>query len=199
MTPELQDLAQRLSEVEKQVERLKSLVAGQSDTRGSERQDGTVEAHNFVVRDEQGRRRAELGMVTPAGLTREQPWLGFFDANDRVRACLGLSTDGPWFELYGANGKIIAEVREHQDAVRVALFDASGNLRIALPVTEDAAGAFLFSADAKQNLRLELLSSGQASLVMQDTNGEPGALVAVENGNGAVACFKDGKVVWLKP
>jgi hypothetical protein len=73
MTPELQAITQRLEEVERQVAHLAALVTEQTDT------DRTVEARRFVVRDEQGQRRVELGTVTNPRDKDEAiygPWLG---------------------------------------------------------------------------------------------------------------------------
>ncbi len=81
MTPELQALALRLEEVEKQIAHLAALVVGQSDT------DRTVVARSFVVKDELGKRRAELGMKIPAGKTEERPCLALsIPTGKRVRS-----------------------------------------------------------------------------------------------------------------
>ena len=108
--------------------------------------------------------------------------------------------EGGWLELYNAKGQAIAEVREFQDGPRVALFDANGNTRVSLTVSETGAFAYLFSPDGKQNLRLQLFSSGQASLVMQDSDGNPSLLVATETDAGPViALMKGGEVFWRVP
>jgi hypothetical protein len=58
----------------------------------------------------------------------------------------------------------------------------------------------LFSPDEKQHLRLELFSSGQASLVMQDAEGDPRLFLATESERGPVlSFFKDNKVIWSTP
>jgi hypothetical protein len=194
MTPELLALSRRLEELEKQVAHLAALVTEQSDT------GRTVVAQSLVVRDERKQRRAELGMVIPVGQTEAQPWLGLFDANESVRACVGLGREGGWLELYSANGQAIAEVREFQDGPRIALFDATGNTRLSLNVSERGSFAYLFSPNGKQHLRLELFSSGQATVVMQDPRGEPRFLIAVDqNGRASLAFLKDNNVLWTAP
>lgn len=70
MTPEFQAIVERLEELEKQVAHLQALVTEQSDPGRA------VVAESFVVKDEQGQRRAELGMVIPVGQTEAHPWLG---------------------------------------------------------------------------------------------------------------------------
>jgi hypothetical protein len=194
MTPELQALSRRLEELEKQVAHLAALVTEQSDT------DRTVVAQSFVVRDEREQRRAELGMVIPEGQTEAQPWLGLFDANEGVRACVGVGREGGWLELYSAKGQAIAEIVEFRDGPRIALFDANGNTRLSLAVSEGGSFAYLFSPNGKQHLRLELFSSGQATVVMQDPSGEPRLLLAVdENSRASLAFLKDNNVLWTAP
>lgn len=195
MTPELQAIVQRLEELEKQVSHLQALVTEQSDP------DRAVVARSFVVRDGQGRWRAKLGTVIPAGQTEEHPSLGLLDANENLRARLAVDAEGPRLELYSAKGQAVAEVCELQDGPRVALFDANGNTRISLKVvSERGSFAYLFSPDGKQNLRLELFSSGQATLVMQDVNGDPRLLLATDSETGPVlSFFKDDKVIWTAP
>ena len=194
MTPELQAIFERLEDVEKQVAHLQALVTEQSNPGRA------VVAESFVVKDERGQRRAELGMVIPVGQTEAHPWLGLFDAEESVRACIGVDAGGPWLELYNAKGQAVAEVREFRDGPRVALFDANGSTRISLAVSEDGSFAYLFGPNGKQHLRLELFSSGQASLVMQDREGEPRSLLVVSESSGASLAFlKDNNVQWIAP
>ena len=112
---------------------------------------------------------------------------------------MGVDAEVPFFELYSAKRQAIGEVREFQDGPRVALFDGNGSTRISLAVKEGGSFAYLFSPDGKQNLRLELFSSGQATLVMQDANGDPKLLLAVESDGPHLAFFKDDKVLWAAP
>jgi hypothetical protein len=107
MIPELQALTRRLEEVEKHVAHLGALAVEHSDT-DQTLAARTVNAQKFIVTDAHGVRRAELSMSTPRGRAEETPWLGLFDADGNVRACLGVEEDGlPWLEFYDANRKSV--------------------------------------------------------------------------------------------
>jgi len=194
MTPELQAISQRLEEVEKQIAHLAALLTEQSDS------SRTVVARRFVVVDEKEQRRAILES------TRAGPYLGLFDTNENLRAGLGVTGatvprhEEPWLQLYGENGRVVAEVREYQDGPRVALFDANGNTRISLNLSENGSFAYLFSPSGKQHLRLELFSSGQVSMVLQDASGEPRVLLAADATMGPTLAFMtDNSVFWSAP
>jgi hypothetical protein len=195
MTPELQAITRRLEEAEKQIAHLAALVVEQSDA------DRTVTAKQFIVKDKHGKHRAGLGMVTTTpDRPEEDSGLVLLDENENIRAHVGFDEDGVLMALYGVKNKQVAEVREWQDGPRVALFDESGSVRACLKVSESGAFAYLYSPNGKQNLRLELHSSGLASLVMQDTNGEPRLILATETDEGpTLTFFKDGEVAWTTP
>jgi hypothetical protein len=195
MTPELRAIFQRLEEVERQVAHLAALATEQSDP------DRTVVARCFALRDKKGRGRATLES------TETGPCLGLFDADGDLRACMGVAEsttpkedEGPYLILYGTSKKKIAEVRGCQDAPGVALFDANGKLRIFLTAKESGSFVYLYSPNGKQNVRLELFSSGQASFVMQDANGDPRLMLSAEADKGPVICFLNrDEVSWSVP
>ena len=137
MTPELEALTQRLELVEKQVAHLAALVTEQSDP------DRTVEAQTFVVKDEQGQRRAELGMSIPVGHAEAHPWLGLFDENESIRACVGVggqatrgTIQGPWFEMYNEKGMVGVEIGFDDDNPALRLFNENGNPTVAVSTSE---------------------------------------------------------------
>jgi hypothetical protein len=202
MTPDMQSIAQRLEEIEKQVAHLGALITEQTDPDKGVAA-GTIVARRFLIRDEKGQQRAELGMETTEGQTEAQPYLGLFDASERVRACIHVDAEGPSLELYSANGKGLAEVREFPEGPSITLFDTNGATRLCLKVSDADRGgsfAYLFGPDGKQNLRIELFSSGQASLVMQAPNGEPRVLLVVSKSDEASLAFlKDNNVGWTAP
>jgi hypothetical protein len=194
MTPELQAISERLEEAEKQIAHLSALLIEQPD------KSRTVVARRFVIVDEKERRRAILES------TRTGPYLGLFDANENMRAGLGVTDstvprhDGPWLQLYSEKGRVVGEVREYPDGPRMALFDANGNTRISLNVSENGSFAYLFSPSGKQHLRLELFSSGQVSMVMQDAGGDPRVLLAADATMGPTLAFMtDNNAFWSAP
>lgn len=113
MTPELQALTQRLEDVERQVAHLEALAVEHSDTDRTEAA-RTINAQTFIVSDRRGVRRAELSMSIPAGKAEEQPWLGLFDANGNVRACLGVHGGLSWLEFYDASQKSVVNLVVHE-------------------------------------------------------------------------------------
>jgi len=194
MTPELQAISERLEEVEKQIAHLAALLTEQSDT------SRTVVARRFVVVDEKEQRRATLES------TRAGPYLGLFDANQNLRAGLGVTAataprqEGSWLQLFGEKGRVAAEVREYQDGPRIALFDTNGDTRISFNLSENGSFAYLFGPSGKEHLRLELFSSGQVSMVMQDASGKPRVLLAAEATMGPTLAFMTNDAVfWSAP
>jgi hypothetical protein len=198
MTPELQALALRLEEVEKQVARLAALVAEQTDT------DRTVVARSFVVRDEQGQRRLELGVV-PIG--EGSPWLGLFDTNENVRACIGVGgegtsgpIEGPWFELYNEKRKAVVEIRTGEGGNPVMrLLDANGKPTVGVMTSELGPFVVLSNTNGKQCLTMSISSSGAPWLVMQDADGDRVLKLAVESDGPCLVFGKNNQVFWSAP
>jgi hypothetical protein len=138
-------------------------------------------------------------LTTTQDRPEEDAGLVLLDKNENIRAHAGFDEEGVLMALYSAKRKQVAEVREWQDGPRVALFDEGGNVRACLKVSESGAFAYLYSPNG-QNVRLELHSSGLASLVMQDTNGEPRLILATQTNEGpTLTFFKDDEVVWSTP
>lgn len=130
MTPELQAIAQRLEEVEKQIAHLGSLVVEQSDTDRDVLARGfggrTVAAQTFILADAAGRPRAELSasdegaafcLLHSDGKPGVEisirdcgPRIVFFDANGKRRATLETLSEpgGPWLGLFDENGNVRA-------------------------------------------------------------------------------------------
>lgn len=200
MTPELQALARRLQEVEKQVAHLAAIVTEQTDT------DRTVVANQFLVRDDQGRRRIELGTVIPEGQTDESPWLGLFDANEQVRACIGVSgrgkhgaIEGPWIELYDAMGNGVIEISVEESRPTIRLFNESGKATIAVATSELGPFITISNPNGKESLTLTIQLSGQPWLLMSDSQGDAVLKLAVEGDGPHLRFGKNNKVFWSAP
>ena len=200
MTPELQALTQRLEDIENQVAHLAALVVEQSDA------EPTVAAQSFVVRDSNGRRRAELGTVIPEGETEESPWLGLFDAEERIRACIGVggrgkhgSIEGPWVELYDAKGNTAMEIDIGEHGPSVRLFNENGKATVAIATSELGPGIVLSNPDGKENLSLSISLSGAPWLLMEDATGDKVLKLAVESDGPRLSFGKGNKVFWSVP
>jgi hypothetical protein len=213
MTPELEALARRLEEVEKQIAHLGALVVEQSDT------ERAVVAQNFVVTDTRGVRRAELGLVIPAGETEVRPWLGLFDTDGNPRACLGLEEKGVFFELFNgkhkalhvgvdddgpgimlldANGKPSVHVGVDENGPAITLLDANGKPSALVGVSEDGPWISLHSPSGKPRVKLGFSPSGSTTLYMGDTEGAS-AKLAVDSDGASLQFGKDNKVFWSAP
>lgn len=189
MTPELQNIAQRLEEVEKQVAHLAAIVTEHSDT------ERRITAQGFVVEDSQGRRRAELAVV-PVEHGRESPWLGLFDEDGKLRICLGAEgregpTTGPWLELYSPKGRTAVEVEGGPDGPLIRMFDANGSARLVANVSPSGDPHVAMSdANGKLRVILEVAPTGEPGLIMYDGNAEPRLDIGVEQ-QGPQLRFRD--------
>ena len=202
MTPELQALTRRIEDLEKQVAHLAAFVVEQSDA------DRTVVAQRLVIQDREGRRRAELGVVIPEGTAEESPWLGLFDADESLRACIGVGgrdkegpIEGPWLEFYDASGNIGMEIRigEHGPAVR--LFNENGKATLAIATTEFGPCVVLFNPNGRETLSMSISLSGAPWLVMEDGAGNKVVKLAAES-TGPHLLFgilQQDKVSWSAP
>ncbi len=226
MTPELQALTQRLEDVERQVAHLEALAVEHSDADRTEAA-RTINAQTFIVSDRRGVRRAELSMVVPEGETEEQPWLGLFDADGNVRACLwidehgphialyygnrkpavviDLSEDGPGMVLAGPNGQGRVNLSVWEDSPRITLTDANGKVRASVSLWEGEPSVKLNDASGKGQVSLRATSSGTKELFMGKfgSEGQPtvGPSLKLEvTGDGPCLKFgKDNKVFWSAP
>jgi hypothetical protein len=186
MTPELQALTQRLEEVERQVAHLEALAVEHSDTDRAEAA-RTVNAQKFVVSDKHGVRRVELGMTIPAGEAEEHPWLGLFDADENVRACLGVHDGLPWLEFYDANHKSVMNMRVDEQGPHIGLF--YGNQQQAAIITLTKAGPRM-NLIGPNGESVQLSASGDGPLIMlDDPNGKHSVSVQVREGRPCLTLY----------
>lgn len=90
-----------------------------------------VEAAAFVVRDDAGTIRAQLGVG------EEGSALGLFDDRGHLRVGLSVAAEGPIMNLFSANGNPRVVVGERGDAAFVILRDSDGAPRAAMAVQPD--------------------------------------------------------------
>ncbi|MFO0890747.1 MAG: hypothetical protein U0790_16580 [Isosphaeraceae bacterium] len=90
----------------------------------------TLEARNFILRDESGKMRAALA-IRPDGT----PGLALYEKDGRVRLSLDLGTDGPAVNLMDGIGKPQAALAMRKDGTPgLGLFDSSGQVRVSLDI-----------------------------------------------------------------
>jgi hypothetical protein len=176
MASELEALVQRLEEVEKQIAHLAALMVEQSDTHQ------TVVAKQFVVKDAQGVRRAELGI--PEGDPPLGPWLGLFDANEKVRACIGLGVEGadgpvggPWVELHNEKDQPVVEIRADETDTAILLRDPNGKVRMALGVDSGDPHVTLFGENGKPCVNISADANGP-TIRLFDEAGKPNLVLS---------------------
>lgn len=90
-----------------------------------------VEAAAFVVRDDAGTIRAQLGVG------EEGSALGLFDERGHLRAGLSVAPEGPMLNLFSEEGNPRVVVGERGDAAFVILRDRDGAPRAAMAIQAD--------------------------------------------------------------
>lgn len=131
----------------------------------------TIEAREFVLRDQNGAMRAALS-IRPDGT----PGLGLFDSKGQVRLSLDLGAD----ESAGVNA-----------------YDATGTLRAALAVRPDGTpGIGLFDGLGKPRLSLDTKFDGKPGLNLFDPNDRVRAALAIRpDGTPGLGLFDgDGQI-----
>jgi hypothetical protein len=90
----------------------------------------SLEARNFILRDDSGKMRAAL--ATHADGT---PGLAFFEKDGKVRLSLDLGADGPAVSLMNGIGKPQAALAMRRDGTPgLGLFDPQGHARVSLDI-----------------------------------------------------------------
>ena len=158
------------------------------NTFGSERvwsQSGAKEirANCFILEDENGKRRALLGMGMGG------PSLMLLDENGKSRALLAASKDGLELSMYDENGENRAKLIVAKDVLALGLRDENNKLRAMLAVLKDI-GPGLSLYDENENLRVQL-GKGQTHT--------PDGKVTIYPESSLILCGADGKVSWAAP
>jgi hypothetical protein len=187
MIPELQALTQRLEDIERRVAHLEALAVQHSDTDQTV-ETRTVNAQTFVVSDKHGVRRAELSMSVPAGEAEEHPWLGFFDANGNVRACLGVHEGLPWLEFYDGNQKSVVNVTVDEHGPQIGLFYGNREPGVLVKLSEGGPRLALLDGDGNHAVRLAVSEHGP-SVLLEGTNGKRSVSVDVWKGQPSLTLY----------
>ncbi|HVB32754.1 MAG TPA: hypothetical protein VNJ52_00055 [Patescibacteria group bacterium] len=195
MIPELQALAQRVEDLEKQVAHLAALAVEHSDT-DQTLAARTVTARAFVVTDARGARRTELIAGTADGQAAEQPWLSLFDSEGNVVVGLGVDGEGvPELRMSDATGKSVlnAMTDEHGSQIRLFYGGRSGP-GVSVKMSDDGPTLGLFDANGRQGV-LVGLANRCPTLCLNDAAGKIRALVTLdkEGWPSVMLCDQDGK------
>jgi hypothetical protein len=152
-----------------------------------------VRATQFVLVDENGKTRAEMGTVKVGG-----SGLILYDENGTVRATLGADKDGSRLTLFDENGKTRAVLGADKDAPRLIMFDETGTYRAVLIAFKDAPRLALFGERGYDDPRVTLIALKDGSyLALSD---EKGKTRAVLSGSPNLTLFDpDGKALFKAP
>ncbi|HWX24518.1 MAG TPA: hypothetical protein VN083_05720 [Vicinamibacteria bacterium] len=138
----------------------------------------TVEAQHFVVRDEQGQIRAQMGVNANGGVG-----LGFIGQN---RLTMGVGLDGAALSVIDSSGKtrILLAIRP-DGTTGLDLFSAAGKPRARMSLhSDDSPAVELNSGDGHVRASLVVLPDESAGLLLTDAAGQVrGALANEPQGN----------------
>ncbi len=200
-TPELGLLAERVAQLEKQNRLFKrfgillivllggaTLVAAQE--RGKER---SIEAERFILKDSNGRVRADLGMDKNgvrlllqdenekvrlnAAVFAEGPGIALFDENGAIRYTVSHSSRGPSMVFNDENQKPRAVMRLFKEGPGLAFLDEKETDRLVLTFTKHDGPALDLYEAGKQLLVALRARNGVNGLAIFDGSGRPRAAI----------------------
>ena len=173
--PDLATLVARLEQVERENRRLRragvmivllavaGLLMGQASPPRR-----TVEAERFLVRDSQGRIRAELG-VFEKGVTR----LRLLDTVGNARAILAVTEEGlPALALLDRGQARLMVTADHEGTAGITLFDQAGKMWVALTTFAQRAGLLAFDQAEKRRVLLGAHRDGSPEIEITDQTGK---------------------------
>jgi len=139
-------------------------LAGAADLRQS-----TIEAKEFVLRDDSGSMRASLA-IRPDGT----PGLGLFDKGGKVRLSLDMSADGDGsLNLHDASGNLRAAIAIRPDGTPgVGLFGNKGQARASLDVGPDgSSGVNVYNDEGTLRAAMAVRADTTPAIGLFDTHG----------------------------
>jgi len=201
--PTIELLAQRLARLERQ-HRLFKLgaliilaVVAAALALGAATRAKTVEAEGFVLRDAQGKVRAELLTDPVFG-----PRLRLREANGKVRLELALKgTTGPYLSLRDANGNDRATLDAFAGNPGLALFDSNAKSRMEIILSDiGVPSLWLYDQEHQRRAALAETPDNALTLDLRDAAGRERVILAVPPA-GPFLRLQDetGKAVWSAP
>jgi hypothetical protein len=222
---ELNLLAERIAKLEKQNRLFKrigvllvlavgcvSLVAAQERGKGQ-----TIEAERFILKDANGRVRADLGMDKAgvrllltdenektrlnAAVFPEGPGMALFDENGAVRFSVSQSSRGPSLMFNDENQKPRSIMRLFKEGPALAFLDEKENDRMILSLTRSNGVSMDMMEAGKQLLASLRARPGMSGLVMFDDTGRPRAAIvdSAKNGPRIELLDENDQPVFRKP
>jgi len=174
-TPDLAAVVARLEQVERDNRRLRrvgvmlvlivasGLLMGQAVPPRR-----TVEAERFLVRNAQGKIRAELG-IFEKGVTR----LRLLDTDGNARAILAVTDEGLPALAFVDRGQARLLVAADQDGTAgITLYDQAGKMWVALTTLSQRAGLLVFDQAEKRRVLLGAYRDGSPEAELTDQTGK---------------------------
>ena len=144
----------------------------------------TIEAKNFVLKDELGRVRASLGFRHDG-----TPGFALMDELSRVRLALDLCPDGaPGVNLYDKNGGLLAAVAVRPDgSPGIGMFDGAGKVRLSLDSGQrgEAPGLSLYDRSGTMRAAVAVRPDDTPGVGLFDVQGQVFLSLDAEHGDVA--------------
>jgi len=141
-----------------------------------------VRARSFVLEDENGKRRAVLGV------DKDGPSLVITDENGKPRVTLGMSNGGPSLGLSDEKGKIRATLIVLKDGPCLHLHE-NDKIRVAITSLNDGPGLRVFDEKENACAGLVMLKGGVPSMYLSDDNQKIRAGLMVDKNGPELGLF----------
>ena len=144
---------------------------------------------------------AMMGQAVPKSRIVEAEKFILKDANGRRRAELGLQDGSPGLYIYSQAGQLREELKDSDKTVGLGLID-NGTPRVVLALSQAGqVGLGLQDKDGTARALLNILPNGFGFLCLADKDGKDcAALFTLPNGSPGLEIYdKIGKIVWKAP
>jgi hypothetical protein len=149
----------------------------------------SITAHDFILVDEAGIKRADLHMLTGGG-----PALELFDTNGTMRASYAITEKGvARTRFYNAKGDAQAGLGVTQDGrPALALMDLNRSLRATMDVSENGSPTLRLYGTKTAEVGLHVTSEGLPGIVLLSPGGKTMGAFDVNNDGKSSLTLYDG-------
>jgi hypothetical protein len=204
MTEDLGNIMARLKRVEVQNRRMKIVglvvlvLAGAAFVMGKAAPNPkTIEAEEFVLRDESGIRRGLLAITSE--LSGSGPSLTLFNPDGREQVEMVATNKESFINLNSADGATLAIIGVNDREATLEFYDHYGVRRIAL--LAGPTNTWLTMSDPYDNIRMMLQASGQMSelFLARPERKHQAKLIVDEDNYKLIFSDSEGKTLWSAP
>ena len=126
-----------------------------------------VEAHSFVLRDDQNRGRAVLAMLG------DGPGLTLLDSDEQIKAVLALDNQGAHLQFWGEDNTTNVLVRLEGNEPELVFFDANNEPRASLRLYPNGPCFRLWDGKDKCRVMMQVDAEDGPSVAVFDEHEEP--------------------------